>query len=154
MIDLYRRSGGVPEPLPSIAYTDDGYTRTNLASEADTRSELGFEFFATIDPAMQRVVKRGDAYLVEILPPDPVRVSADLVTMRQAQIALLDAGLLDQADGAIAAMTGTAGRLAQIEWAKATVLRRDHPLIAALGSTLGLDEAAIDALFAKAAQIT
>ena len=51
-------------------------------------------------------------------------------------------------------MTGTAGRLAQIEWAKATVLRRDHPLIAALGSTLGLDEAAIDALFAKAAQIT
>lgn len=80
-------------------------------------------------------------------------VTPDAVTMRQAQLALLGAGVLDAAEAAIAAMPGGEGRAAQIEWKCATELRRDHPLVAGLGQGLGLDAKAIDSLFIQASQI-
>lgn len=86
-------------------------------------------------------------------PPEPEAVPA-AVSMRQARLALSRAGLLADAETAISGMTGTAGDEARIEWEYATSLRRDHPLIAALGQTLGLDDAAKDDLFRQAGKIT
>lgn len=91
-------------------------------------------------------------WLVEDLP-EPEPTVPEAVTMRQARLALLGAGVLDAAEAAIAGMPGVEGRAAQIEWEYATELRRDHPLVAGLGQGLGLDDAAIDALFMQAAQI-
>ncbi|WP_210270266.1 hypothetical protein [Aureimonas sp. ME7] len=153
MIDLYRRHNGPPEKLPAIAYTDEGWSRTDLANQPDSRRELGFVFFASYDPATQRVVEDGGTWQIEAIGGEPVTGQVFSVTMRQAKLALLGAKILDQADAAIAAMTGDDGRRAQIEWQSATVLRRDHPLVAGIGSALGLDEAAIDALFVAAAKI-
>ncbi|MEM5542941.1 hypothetical protein WNY61_09330 [Sulfitobacter sp. AS92] len=97
---------------------------------------------------------QGDGWLVlserPAPPPPPV---PDVVSMRQARLALSRAGLLANAEAAIAGMTGEAGDEARIEWEYATELRRDHPLVAALGQTLGLDDAAKDDLFRQAAQI-
>lgn len=74
----------------------------------------------------------------------------DSVTMRQARLALSRAGVLKAANDAIEAMEGQPGEEARIEWDYAAELRRDHPLVAGLGQSLGLDDEAIDDLFREA----
>jgi hypothetical protein len=71
------------------------------------------------------------------------------VTARQARLALNAAGLITDVEAALSAMP----KSAQIEWQYAHEIRRDSPLIAAVASMLGLDDAAIDALFAQAATL-
>ncbi len=75
------------------------------------------------------------------------------VTMRQCRIALLDAGLLDAVQSSIATMPGADGERARIDWEYALDVRRDWPLINALGSQLGLTEQQIDELFIAAAAV-
>lgn len=82
-----------------------------------------------------------------VLPPQPVPVA--VVTMRQARLALLSAGLLDQINAAVK----VAGDAAGIEWEYAGEVRRDSPLIAQLAAGLKLSDEQIDDLFAKAGQI-
>ena len=71
------------------------------------------------------------------------------VTMRQARLALLSAGLLDDVEMVIAA----AGRAAQLEWEYAAVVDRSNPAIAAVQQQQGLTDAQIDALFREAAKL-
>jgi hypothetical protein len=71
------------------------------------------------------------------------------VSPRQARIALLNAGLLDQAQAAIDA----AGGSTKISWEYATQFDRSFPLIDTLGQALGLTGAEIDQLFVAAAAI-
>lgn len=71
------------------------------------------------------------------------------VTMRQARLIALDAGLLEAIEDAISGMD----EASKIEWEYALEVRRDHPLIASLSSTLGLTETQVDDLFRAAAQI-
>lgn len=78
-------------------------------------------------------------------PPPPGQVRA--VTMRQARLALLASGLLDAVQAAVA----QAEQAVQIEWEYATVIERGSPMVATIAAGLGLDDAAIDALFADAA---
>lgn len=80
--------------------------------------------------------------------PSPVPVT---VSMRQARLALLGAGMLIAVDTAIAGMPSPQKEAAQIEWEYATEVRRNSPLIAALGPALGLSEEQIDGLFRAAA---
>ncbi|WP_444453112.1 hypothetical protein ACTTAI_19145 [Rhodobacter capsulatus] len=72
------------------------------------------------------------------------------VSRFQARAALHLAGLLDDAEAAVAA----ADRLTQLAWTDARDFRRDSPTIAALAIVLGLDDQAIDDLFRQAATIT
>ena len=82
-------------------------------------------------------------------PPDPEPAIPTSVTMRQARLALLSVGLLDDVEAAVAA----AGRAAQIEWEYATEVRRDHPLIAAVQQAQGMADTDIDNLFIEAAKL-
>jgi hypothetical protein len=75
------------------------------------------------------------------------------VTMRQARLALLGAGLLSTVNSSIAAMTGSQGDAARIEWEYSQEVQRDRGLVLALGTQLGMTEAQLDALFAAAAAI-
>jgi hypothetical protein len=75
------------------------------------------------------------------------------VTMRQARLALLSAGLLGQVEAIIAAMPGTEGDAARIEWEYAATVERGNPLFAALAPALGLTDADIDQLFIAAARL-
>ena len=79
-------------------------------------------------------------------PPIPATV-----TMRQARLAMLDAGILTSVSDALAAMTGITGEAARIEWEYAAELKRDHPLVASLSAALGLTSAQLDGLFTAAA---
>lgn len=77
-----------------------------------------------------------------------------VVTMRQARRALLDAGLLDQVDAAIAAIAdATERRQAEIDWKYATTVERLWPWVQTLGAALGLTAEAMDALFEQAATL-
>lgn len=87
-----------------------------------------------------------DANLVKVITPKQV-------TMRQARIALLNAGLLATTETAIAGMLGPAGDKARIEWEFSQVVMRDWPLVAALMPTLGLTSAQVDQLFITAATL-
>jgi hypothetical protein len=72
------------------------------------------------------------------------------VSPAQARLALLNAGLLDQANAAVTA----AGGATQITWEYATVIMRTDPLIENLGAALNLTSAQIDQLFIQAATIS
>lgn len=86
--------------------------------------------------------------------PEPVEPGVPYsVTIRQAKLQMSRAGILADVDAAIASMEGQAGDEARIEWQYATELRREHPLVEALGPTLGLSHEAIDDLFVEAAKI-
>lgn len=74
-----------------------------------------------------------------------------VVSMRQARLALLEAGLLDQVEAALAAIEDPLMRQrAQIEWEYATEVRRDSPWVGAIADALALSPDVFDQLFADA----
>ena len=75
------------------------------------------------------------------------------VTMRQARIALYNAGKLATVDAAIAGMSGAAGDAARIEWEFSSTVERNKPLVASMGAVLSMDDAALDSLFIAAAAL-
>lgn len=86
---------------------------------------------------------------VELEPAVPTRV-----TMRQARLALLGAGLLDDVEAAISAMGDTPeGKVARIEWDYSSEVHRNKPFVQQLGAAVGLDEQQLDQLFITASGI-
>lgn len=86
----------------------------------------------------------------ELIPAIQVPQS---VTMMQARLAMLNAGLLDAVEAAINSMEGDEGKAAQIQWQYATDVRRDWPLVVSLKASLKLIDKQIDDLFIAAGAI-
>lgn len=84
--------------------------------------------------------------------PEPQYVPAS-VTMRQARLALLGAGLLASVDAAIGSLPSPQKEVARIEWEYAVEVQRSSGLVPMMGVALGLDDAALDALFIEAAAL-
>jgi len=112
------------------------------------------------DPALQRLsgpsyTLAGDtvirAWTVEELSREEIRARdiPQSVTMRQARLALLAAGLLDTVQAALA----VASQADQIEWEFAAEVKRDYPLILNLAAGLGLTELQLDELFTAASKL-
>lgn len=116
------------------------------------------ELFGTCPDASDTQI---DGVLALYCEADFVQMQADemalrdtapkVISMRQARLALLGAGLLPGVDAAIAAMTGTEGDAARIEWEYAQEVRRDSPLLAGMIAALGLTTEQVDGLFVAAA---
>ena len=93
-----------------------------------------------------------DEISAHLAPPPPAIPQS--VTMRQARLALLDIGLLDDVDAAIAAIPDPVQRkAAEIEWEYATTVVRDSSWVQTLGASLNLTSAQIDELFIAAAKL-
>ncbi len=73
----------------------------------------------------------------------------DFVTMRQACIQLELDGLLDDVEVIVAALP----KVYQIEWQRASIVKRDNPLVEMVRVQKGMTPAQIDALFVKAAAL-
>lgn len=84
--------------------------------------------------------------------PEPPYVPAS-ITMRQARLALLGAGLLASVDAAIDSLPSPQKEAARIEWEYATEVQRSSGLVPMMVVALGLDDAALDALFIEAAAL-
>ena len=69
------------------------------------------------------------------------------ITARQARLALLQIGKLDDVTAAISNLEYPIKEQVQIEWEYATDIYRNNGFIDALGSALGLDKNALDDLF-------
>lgn len=93
-------------------------------------------------------------WLVRSLTPEEIeerRIASvpRVVSMRQARLALLAAGLLDDVEAAIAA----GPQAARIEWEYATEVQRDYGLVLQLAPALGLTDRQLDDLFVAAASL-
>lgn len=84
--------------------------------------------------------------------PEPANVPKS-VTMRQARLALLQAGKLGTVNAAISSMEGVQGEAARIEWNYSNEVQRAQPLVAALGGVLGMTSEQLDQLFITAATL-
>lgn len=84
------------------------------------------------------------------VPPDPEPVQVpQVITIRQAKLALLSAGLLDDVDAAIA----QADRATQIEWEYATEVHRNWLTLRSVQGAGGLTDEQVDELFIRAASL-
>ena len=86
-------------------------------------------------------------YPAPITPPVPVPT---VVTMRQARLALLAAGLLPNVDTAIAALPEPKKSAAKIEWEYSQEVQRHNGFVGVLAPVLELTADQIDALFIAA----
>lgn len=75
------------------------------------------------------------------------------VTIRQARLALLKSGLLDQVNAALNSLQGAEGEAARIEWEYSQEVWRNRPFVILLGEVLGLTSEQIDDLFIEAATL-
>ena len=112
-----------------------------LEGEVEMRAQIAAGKLVTIEGGFATVV---DA------PPSPV---PQFVTMRQARLALLQAGKLATVNAVVAAMPGMAGDAARIEWEFSSTVERHRPLVEALGVSLGMTADQLDDLFRTAATL-
>jgi hypothetical protein len=81
----------------------------------------------------------------------PLEPVPTIVTMRQARLVLLQAGLLDQVEGILAAIEDSFERSsAQITWEYSTEVERDNPLVILLSSAFNLTTDQVDSMFRQA----
>lgn len=106
-----------------------------------------------------RLPKTNDQYptvelMLASLQPIPDKVVPgnvpEVISMRQARLALLQYNLLDNIDVIIANMPGIEGEAAKIEWEYATEVRRDSQLVKNLIPYLNFTEDQMDELFSLA----
>jgi hypothetical protein len=97
--------------------------------------------------------KEVQAYLVAAKQRDAEAAKVKSVTMRQARLALLGAGLLNQVNDALAKLESPLKEAATIEWEYSSEVKRNGALVQQLGGALGLDAAALDNLFSQAAKL-
>jgi hypothetical protein len=76
-----------------------------------------------------------------------------VVTMRQAALALFQAGHLENVQPAIDALPEPDRSLANIEWQRSGNVERNQPFVLLLGAAIGLSDTQADDLFILAATL-
>lgn len=96
----------------------------------------------------------GDATVGDyVAPPPPPEPVPQEVTMAQARLALLGAGLLDKVAAALAALPSPQKEAAQIEWEYRPTVLRTSALVVALAPALSMSSAQLDELFIAAGKL-
>lgn len=113
--------------------------------------------FIPFDPASSdyqaylKWLDEGNEPLPADIPPPPVITE---VSMRQARLALLGAGLLNAVGTALSGIKDPMARqAAQIEWEYSTTVHRHGALVGQLAPALGITDSQLDDLFTQAATL-
>lgn len=86
--------------------------------------------------------------------PEPfIAADVEVVTMRQARLALFEAGKLDMIAPAIEQLPEPERTKVRIEWEYAQEIRKDWPALQSLAQAIGLDAAALTEMFNYAATL-
>ena len=106
---------------------------------------------------VSETAKIGDSYDAETgeftTPEPPPSSIPQVVTMRQARLALLQQGLLASIQPAIDALDEPHRSAANIEWEYSQTVERTRPFVLTLGEELELTDDDLDALFTLAATL-
>jgi hypothetical protein len=141
------------ENVRYVTYDEDGKL-TGCFLQAPPEEHAERMIIVTEEQADDWVHFRANAArdgLEETLPAAPPPPTPEQVTMRQARLALLGAGLLDRISPAIDALPSPQKEVARIEWDYSSTVVRSRPLVAMLGQQLGMTDAQLDQLFVTAA---
>lgn len=132
------------------AYNNNGILQDVVMTHPSIIFPSGYaeQFISVPDDAQNGWIWDGVVATEPMIETLPIQVPQQ-VSMRQARLALLDAGLLDDVEAIIAA----AGRAAQIEWEYAATVGRNHPVIAIVQQQQGMTDSQIDSLFTNAAAL-
>jgi len=127
----------VQDPVPDF----DPYTQRieRTYTETETEYRHGWEVIALTEEEQA-------AYLV-------IKAEQTVVTMRQARLALFQAGQLEATEVALNALPEPDKSAALIEWEYASTVARTSPWVIQLGPALGLDEVELDELFEAASEL-
>lgn len=127
---VWARESAYPTPVPELFGT--------CPDEADTQIDGVLGFYSQAD--------------FEQMQSDEANTrKPKVLTMRQARLALLNAGLLATVSDAISILPGAEGDAARIEWEFAQEVRRDNALFGSMATVLGLTDEQVDALFVTGA---
>ena len=155
-------AGLAPDSLADLSWTDPALGVSGAAwwPEDDQSPALGeYERYGgeTLTPDPERrvvgVVRAVVAWTADEIAAYRKSLVPEIVTMRQARLALLAAGLLDDVEAALSGMDGAQGQAAKIEWEYSQEVWRSKPFVQMLGAAIGLSELQIDDLFITAAGI-
>ncbi len=149
-----------PESLADLSWTDPALGVQDCAwwPEVDQSPALNeYQRYG----AETLTLGDGVVYSVKaVVPWTAEEIAADIkskvpqsITMRQARLALLGAGMLDDVSTAINSLPEPDKSAALIEWEYASEVQRSTGLVASMGAALGLTEAQLDELFMQAAQL-
>ncbi len=97
--------------------------------------------------AGEYAVFTGDDWKVVTDRPVKPVIIPQVVTMRQARLALLSQGILNDVDVALQALADPDKSGAIIEWEYSQTVERNRPFVALLGAALALSDAQLDDLF-------
>ena len=125
---------------------------TNTILATVTEAQSAFPGAVCIDGAIGGIGWAWDGETLTPPPPAPPVVPS-AVTMRQARLALLGAGLLDDVDAAINALPSPQKEAARIEWEYAQEVQRHNGFVSVLAPMLGMTAEQTDNLFIVAAQL-
>lgn len=127
-----------------VSFGDFEWYEPTDAPESDPRLQVAAE----LPPALDGGVLRQRWELQDAPPPAEV-------TMRQAQIALLDLGITDATvEASIDQIEDPdAQARARIEWRRGGVVLRSSPMVALIAAGLALTTSQLDQLFRKAATL-
>lgn len=130
--------------MARFAIIDAGRVTNHAEAEEDFAASQGW-----IPAGDSRIGDLWDGQVFTPAPPPPPVVPS-AVTMRQARLALLGAGLLSSIDAAIAALPSPQKEAAAIEWEYSQEVQRHNGFVSLLAPALGLTDAQTDALFLQA----
>ena len=142
--------------VANLQWADSAHTAILVDVTFDKHGVLPFGASASdVEPHGREIFNRAVAgdfgpIAAYVAPP---AVIPTVVTMRQARLAMLDAGILTSVSDVIAAMTGPTGEAARIEWEYATSVDRGSALVTGLSASLNLTSVQLDSLFTTAATL-
>ena len=130
--------------IQSVTYNDSA-RKITVTSEGGSSKDYTDSATYLIDYPY----READCYVFTYVQPEPVITVPQVITIRQAKLALLAAGLLDDVDAAVA----NASRAVQIEWEYAAEVARNWHTLVTLQGVLGLPDAVVDGLFIAGAEL-
>lgn len=134
-----------PPKVPPFSRETHYPARLSEADEALRASNRGAKF-------RHSDASEISARVLEIVPPSPAPVPAELPAWRIKAVAAIH-GLTPSITMILAALPEPQKTVAGLAWKEGNVIRRDSPTLLMLANALGLDSETLDGLFREAAAL-